>query len=333
MLAVTAIFAAHTATIDPELGKPFEIYNIQAKDSSTEKPHNATLIHRVREDSASYKAAILYVHGFNDYFFQAELANRADSAGYEFFAIDLHGHGRSLAPGEHHGFLRDVHDYYPEIDSAVSLVKELSNNLPVVLLGHSTGGLIFTSYAIDRNNGQDFAAIVMNSPFYEFNFAQPLVKLGVPILSKLGERYPDFQMPTGKRPFYGQSIHSSAHGEWNYDTTKKTFISPAQDLGWVRAIRLAQFRIQKGRNLVPPILVMHSSCSIRDYDEWDEELKNCDIVLNVEHIEKYGNRLGQNVTMATIEGGMHDLYLSKKQVRENAYKVTFDFLDKAINKR
>lgn len=324
---ITAIFAAHTATTDSELGKPFEAYSIQTKASTTEKSYHATLIHRIPEDSLKRKAAILYVHGFNDYFFQRELANRADSAGYDFFAIDLHAHGRSIIGDEPHGHLRNVPEYYAELDSAVAIIREISG-LPVVLLGHSTGGLVTTLYAIDRDNGKDFAALVLNSPFYEFNFSSFVTKLAIPLLSKAGEKRPNITMPTGKKPFYGESLHKDFHGEWAFDTTKKAFISHPQDLGWVRAIHLAHFRIQKGRNLSLPILVMHSSCSIRDYDEWDDNLKSCDIVLNIEHIEKYGARLGKNVTMKTIDGGMHDLYLSKKEVREQAYKVTFDFLDK-----
>jgi len=45
------------------------------------------------------RAALLYVHGYNDYFFQAALGDTATRRGYAFFAIDLRDYGRSIRPG------------------------------------------------------------------------------------------------------------------------------------------------------------------------------------------------------------------------------------------
>lgn len=330
-LVVSFAYAAPVFVVDTELGEPFETCSIKTPVTATEKSYNAVLVHR-KPGEAPRKAAILYIHGFNDYFFQRELAARADSAGYEFFALDLHANGRAIIPGEQRGKLRNVPEYYAEMDSAVSIIRE-TTNLPVVLLGHSTGGLVVSLYAVDRENAKDFAAIVLNSPFLEFNFHPLLVKLALPFLSKYGDRKPDFSVPTSNKPFYGESLYKGARGEWDFDTTKKSFLSPTQDLGWVRAIHLAQFRLQKGRDILPPVLVMHGSCSVRGFDEWIDDIQNCDAVLNVEDIEKYGARLGKRVTDVAIEGGIHDLYLSKKPVREAAYKATFDFLNQVLESR
>ncbi|MEK8226237.1 alpha/beta hydrolase [Oerskovia sp. M15] len=43
------------------------------------------------------RRAVLYVHGFVDYFFQAHLGDAFEEHGYAFYAIDLRGYGRSLA--------------------------------------------------------------------------------------------------------------------------------------------------------------------------------------------------------------------------------------------
>ena len=42
---------------------------------------------------------MLYLHGFNDYFFQTHLADAWLEAGFDFYALDLRKYGRSL--GEH----------------------------------------------------------------------------------------------------------------------------------------------------------------------------------------------------------------------------------------
>ena len=46
---------------------------------------HTTLVHHVGNPSAT--KAILYVHGYTDYFFQTELAEHLVSLGYRFYAI------------------------------------------------------------------------------------------------------------------------------------------------------------------------------------------------------------------------------------------------------
>lgn len=40
--------------------------------------------------------AILYIHGFNDYFFQGAMANWFNEIGFHFYALDLRREGLSL---------------------------------------------------------------------------------------------------------------------------------------------------------------------------------------------------------------------------------------------
>ena len=194
---------------DPFLGKPFVIYPFDAGDSAQ---YHATVVRycgpgagsvalagsrdSVKADSSVAdsagspqaanvrKAAVLYIHGFNDYFFQRNLAEKMDSAGYAFYAIDLHKYGRSYREGETMGELRDIQEYYAELDSAIAFVRKIEgDSVPLVMLGHSTGGLIACLYAADRENGAGFAAIVLNSPFLEMNYVWPIRRIGVPVLS------------------------------------------------------------------------------------------------------------------------------------------------------
>lgn len=346
------------AAEDPFLGSPFQIspivaganaefkatliqYPFQKADNgnvaiadstgtmATQQVQQTVAQRTVPQDSAlsiKPKAAVLYVHGYNDYYFQKELAIKTDSAGYAFFAIDLHGYGRSLGPNEHHGFLRDMADYYPELDSALGMIQKDYPDVPVVLLGHSTGGLLVSLYAQDRDQGKSIAAIVLNSPFYEMNKGWLMRNLLVPAASKLGQYFPDFKLNTGKDDNYARSIHKSLSGEWDFDQTIKLPISPVQDLGWLHAIHSGHTRVQEGLNIQSPILLMHSNCSI-DSEEWVEEFTRCDGVLNVEHISTYGKGIGTKITEVEIQDGLHDLFLSKKIARENAYRTYLEFLD------
>jgi alpha-beta hydrolase superfamily lysophospholipase len=43
--------------------------------------------------------------------------------------------------------------------------------------------------------------------------------------------------------------------------------------------------------------------------------------------------LGPDVTTVTVEDGMHDLFLSRKEVRDYAYRTMFEFLDDAVARK
>lgn len=315
---------------DKMLGEPFRVHDITVEN------FHATLVDYPfdsAKDSVTLrapKATVLYIHGFNDYFFQRELAQKIDSVGYSFYAIDLHKYGRSYREGEILGELRDISEYYAELDSAIAIIRHAEgDSVPFVLIGHSTGGLIACLYAADRGNGAGISAIVLNSPFLEMNYVWPVRRLAVPVLSAIGSVVPNLGIPRSHNPNYDKSINKDDYGEWDYDRQLKMPGSLAIDFGWLHAIHAGHARVQDGLRLLPPILVMHSSCSYRD-DEWSEEYTHCDGVLNVEHIREYGRNLGPSVELEEIEGGLHDLILSAKPVRDNAYGKMFKFLESRL---
>lgn len=325
LLVSSALFAVERVwEPDAFLGEPFGTCGIDAGD------FHATLVHYPFVDSLSPKGAVLYIHGFNDYFFQRSLAEKLDSAGYSFYAIDLHKYGRSYREGETIGELRDVSEYYAELDSSIAVIRDIEgDSVPLVILGHSTGGLIACLYAADRGNGGGLSALVLNSPFLEMNYPWIVRVAGVPLLSLVGAVFPDLPLPRSDNPNYGISLHRSARGEWDFDTTLKVIGSLPIDFGWLTAIHSAHSRIHEGLQLQIPVLVMHSGCSYKD-SEWSDEYEHCDGVLNVDHIREYGAHLGENVRFEKIEGGLHDLFLSHRPARDSAYQKMFLFLDSRL---
>ena len=326
VLLVSSLLFAADRVWEPDalLGEPFGTYGIDAGE------FHATLVHYPFVDSLSPKGTVLYIHGFNDYFFQRELAEKLDSAGYSFYAIDLHRYGRSYREGEMLGGLRDISEYYAELDSAIAVIRGIEgDSVPLVLIGHSTGGLIASLFASDRENGRGIAAIVLNSPFFEMNYPWIVRAAGVPLLSLVGAVFPDLPIPRSDNPNYGISLHRLERGEWDFDTTLKVIGSLSIDFGWLHAIHAAHSRIQDGLQLQVPVLVLHSGCSFKD-SEWSDEYERCDGVLDVEHIREYGANLGPSVQLEEIDGGLHDLFLSHEPVRDSAYRRMFRFLDKNL---
>ena len=341
------VWQAYAGGIDDvALGAPFRQYamhtNVGGKEfrsTLVEFPFGSSAVDSVEADSAAgakpARGIILYVHGYNDYFFQKEMAQKADSAGYAFFAIDLHYCGRSFAPGDRRGDLQNMREFFPELDFAVELARAITKEraghghlLPLVLMGHSQGGLLASFYAESRP-AEKFAALVLNSPFFDFNFNWLVRNVAIPVVSELAMYLPDFSIGSSGNPNYAYAINRERYGEWQYNTEWKSEERPEQFLGWIRGVHRAQLELHKGFHINSPVLVLHGDCSDDD-DEWSENQMHCDGVLDVEHIEMWAPKVGTKVTTETVAGGLHDLYLSRKDVRDEAYAKTFRFIDESL---
>ncbi len=283
----------------------------------------STLIRRNSESSTN--KAILYVHGFHDYFFQEEMAKEFNQQGYNFYALDLRKYGRSYLSHQKMYNVRSLLEYDEEINIALQIIKS-ENNDHVLLKGHSTGGLIVTNYAGNHLNSTLFHGVICNSPFYEFNLNIIERKIGIPILSTLGKHLPNKVIAVNKSNQYGQSLHKDHHGEWDFSMEWKPLEPPKVNLGFIRAIHKAQERIKHNLIIDVPTLVMYSSKSIHEHF-WSDKPIEGDAVLNVDHIRNYAQNIKGNVTSCQIENGMHDLILSKKPVRKKVYATVFEWIN------
>lgn len=327
--------------VDPELGAPYTIYPIEV--NPYDKVFHSTLIEypfgsspRAVSPISSPRGIILYVHGYNDYFFQEELAEKSDSAGFAFFAIDLHYNGRSYRAGEPRSDMRSVKEYYAELDAAVALSKKIagnsiSSNLPFVIIAHSNGGLITPNYLNERNS-EDFAAFVLNSPFLDYKNSWFVRNVAFPVLSDVALLMPDAPAPKQESPKYNTSLLKTERGEWEFNTELKSAEWPQQYFGFLRATTRGIKWIHNGMQIKSPILMMRSGCTVNNV-KWDEDYMRCDCLLDVDLLEKWTPKLGPDVTTVTVEDGMHDVFLSRKDVRDFAYRTMFEFLDDAVARK
>ncbi|MGW2219625.1 alpha/beta hydrolase [Nonomuraea sp. NPDC001684] len=278
----------------------------------------ATLISR----KAGSRRAVLYVHGFTDYFFQDHLADHYVQRGIDFYALDLRKYGRSLLPHQTRGLIRSVTDYFPEIDEAVRLIRRDHDELTVN--AHSTGGLIAALWA-DRVRGRGLVqGLVLNSPFLDLNVPAPL-RLAADLL-KTPMSYVRRPLPLGISTAYGQSLHRTEQGEWDYDLELKPLVGFSVHGMWLAAIRRAQRRLHRGLAVDVPVLVLASSTGLRVRD-FVPEARSADIVLDPEHMARWATAIGPHVTCVRIQDGVHDLVLSAEPAR----KQVFAELDRWMN--
>ena len=269
--------------------------------------------------------AVLYLHGFIDYYFHDHVAAAFVARRYDFWALDLRKYGRSLLPHQHPNACLNVNDYYEELGMTLEAMQAAGAQ-EITLLGHSTGGLLACLYAHEGAQRGAITRLVLNSPFFEFN--EPALVRGAAgmMANMLAGPRPYVKLPKGLSPMYGESLHKSRRGEWDYNLAWKPIEGFPAYLGWVRAIRNAQQRLQQGLDLRIPILLLHSDKSAKAGSAWSEDFHTADAVLSVADMKKHGPGLGHNVTLVEIADGKHNLFLSRAAVREQALAATFAWM-------
>ncbi len=296
------------------LGGRFEAATLSLRPDAGE-PLVATLI-RHRHGDRPTGRTVLYVHGYNDYFFQAELAGWFDRRGLDFHAVDLRRYGRSLLAGQTPNYTADLHDYDEELDAAVDVLVTAGHQ-SVLLVAHSTGGLIVSLW-VGRRPGAPVDGLVLNSPFLEFRQSAAVRAVVARTASALARRQPLRIVPSGVDAHYGDSLHASRRGEWDYDLGWKPSPAFPVRLGWLRAIVAGHRTLHAGLDLRVPALVMSSTRTVA-VRHWDDDLRRGDAVLDADSIARWAPAVGRNVTVVRVEDGMHDLFLSPRPARERAY--------------
>ncbi|WP_339919864.1 alpha/beta hydrolase [uncultured Flavobacterium sp.] len=269
------------------------------------------------------RKSVLYLHGYNDYFFHAHVAEKFNENNFDFYAIDLQKYGRSLLTKQHPNYCKDIEEYFEEISIVIRQINDLSKE-PIYLLGHSTGGLTASSYMNTGAERNRINALILNSPFLDFyqsGFEKFFSYWGSKIISTIA---PYAKIEGALPPVYAQSLYKDYSGEWDYNLDWKPIKGFPTFFKWVVAISIAQKKLAYS-NIKVPILVMHSSGS-KKITTFSEEAMTNDTVLNIEDIKRVGVTLGDDVTLLKIDNALHDIFLSPKPVREIAFEKMFSWL-------
>ena len=241
--------------------------------------------------------------------------------------MDLRKYGRSMLPNQTPFFCKSLKEYFADLDTALAIVRADGND-KVLLMAHSTGGLITPYYLNSKKGTTPVDGLILNSPFLDWNFGWWMEKVVIPVVSFVGKFFPNLQVQGYGDASYAHSLLKEFKGEWDYNTDWKMINGYPKKAGWIRAIQEAQQTVRKGIKLDCPVLVMSSNKSFPETKEWNNEYKTSDIVLNVHDIQTYGKKMGNYVTRDTIQNGIHDLILSESPYRDHTYRTVFDWLGK-----
>lgn len=311
-------------------------------------------------------ADVLYVHGWSDYFFQQELAEFWHRAGARFYALDLHGYGRSLRPGQAPGLVSSLTEYDADIAAALEAMgrsgvpeqvvplpeepadqhsfeldfleearhrlsaafdaltgreradpaEPQSGERPLILLGHSTGGLTLSLWAA-RHPGAA-AAVVLNSPWLEFQASEMGRAMVTPLIQARNRFRPLVPLPGIDPGFYTRAVSKKYDGEWEYESKWRPDRGFPVTPAFLNAVFQGQAQLARGLGIDVPVLVMLSDKSYLQ-PKWSSSALAADVVLNVDAVAKRALDLGRAVTLHRIPGAFHDVFLSHAAIRAQAY--------------
>jgi alpha-beta hydrolase superfamily lysophospholipase len=311
------------------LGPPYVSETIELPDDD-EGAVVATLVRRPA-DRRKPHGAVLKVHGFCDYFFQTTEAEFFTGLGYDFYALDLRKHGRSLLPHQTPNFALDLSEYDADLDAASRLIRDRDGHERVIISGHSTGGLITALWSDRRRvEGRQMAdAFVLNSPWLDLQGSFFLRTAGTEAINRLGQRRPYAVVPRTVTGVYGETLHRDLRGEWDFDLTWKPQESYPVRAGWLRAVRVGHRTVHRGIDVGAPVLTL---CSARSLvvQKWCDEAACADTVLDVKQIAKWSHQLGLHVTVIRLADALHDVFLSRKDVRDTAFAHVKRWLGYAV---
>ena len=110
------------------------------------------------------KKNLFIIHGLGEHSGRYEdLAKILTQEGIGVFSIDLIGHGKSSG---RKGHIKSFEDFINAVETGVIYVRKKFLDTPIILFGHSLGGLISLKFLIDRES-KEIERSIISSPWIE----------------------------------------------------------------------------------------------------------------------------------------------------------------------
>lgn len=266
--------------------------------------------------------AVLYLHGWSDYFFQYELARFFGERGIAFYALDLRKYGRSLRDWQTPGYVTDLSDYDDDITVALDTLtgdiaaKTGAPPSGITMMAHSTGALVASLWA-HRFPGR-VSGLILNSPWLDIQGSAILRTTTQGLLDPITRFRPKARLKLPEFGFYWRSISNQADGEWELNGQWRPQFGFPIRAGWLNAVLTGHAQVRRGLSINVPVLVLASSRSTIS-PVWNDAMLSSDSVLDVTVMTQRALQLGPHVTVCRFDGALHDTLLSATPVRRKVY--------------
>jgi len=167
---------ALAGTVDPVLGR------VAARDGTS-------IFTRHWPAVGAAWASALIVHGLAEHSGRYEhVGSHFATAGIDAFALDLRGFGHS---GGERAWVDRWSHFHDDMEERIAAIRASHPGQPLVLYGHSLGGLLILGYVLDARSQPD--ALVLSAPAIAADLPVPQ-RLAVNVLGRL---IPHFRVPNG----------------------------------------------------------------------------------------------------------------------------------------
>ncbi|MEN2992621.1 MAG: lysophospholipase [Bacteroidia bacterium] len=180
--------------------------------------------------STTPRGSVVWIHGYAEHSGRYEaIARFLAKAGWGSLCWDLRGHGKSTG---RRGFATDINEYLYDL-TAVWTYWRAQMPTPIVLAGHSLGGLVALRYRQRYSEIWTPAATILSAPFIQLKMAVPPWKK---LLGRVAAQFfPTLSLPSGLKP--EALTHDPAEAQ-AYASDPLVFrIATA---GWFAAVQRAQ---------------------------------------------------------------------------------------------
>lgn len=145
-------------------------------------PDGVKLFMRSWHPAGQARGVIAVVPGFNSHSgYYSLLGQQLASEGLAVYAVDLRGRGKS--EGERF-YVASFSDYVSDVHALVELIRQREPGLPLLLLGHSAGGVVSCLYALEYQ--VSLAGLICES----FAFELPAPEFALAVLKGLSHALP-----------------------------------------------------------------------------------------------------------------------------------------------
>jgi len=218
-----------------------------AKEEFVKSADGVKIYLRSWSPSTKPRGVVVICPGFNahsgQYIWTAE---QLAAAGYSVYALDLRGRGRS--DGERF-YVERVDDYVSDVSAAIGLAKKREPGLKVFLLGHSAGGVVSCTYALDHQG--ELAGLICE----DFAFQVPAPGLALSAIKGLSHIAPRLGVLTLKNEDFSRDPKAVA--ALNNDPLIAHEVQPALTIA---ALVRADERLRKEfPKITLPVLIMHGT--------------------------------------------------------------------------
>ena len=249
------------------------------------------------------KAVVCLVHGLGEHTSRYEhVAEYFCSSGYSLFGADLRGHGRSDGPRGHFSSIEAV---MQDIDLLFEQAKSRYPGIPLILYGHSLGGILVLHYGLKRK--PDIKGIIACSSGLRTALEnQPSKILAAKVL---GAIIPKVSLPSGL------DVNAISHDKSVIEKYKNDpLVHDKISLGFGKImLETTQWTLKHSAEFPLPLLMIHGKADAIAFSSGSIE---------------FAAPLKAKCKLVLFDDGFHELH--NEPIKAEVFKTMTDWMDERV---